>query len=42
MLALPVVSTLFGTLDFRSLFQTMSISSKLMWKSITGQPQGPG
>jgi hypothetical protein len=40
MFTLPVMDTVFGSLDYRSLWQTIAQSTVLMWRSITGQPQG--
>lgn len=42
MFLLPLVDTLFGTLDYRSLWRTTALSTKLMWRSITGRPQSGG
>jgi C-8 sterol isomerase len=39
MFSLPLVDTLFGTLDYRSLWRTMALSTRLMWRSLTGRPQ---
>lgn len=39
MFSLPVIDTVFGSLDYKSLWQTVAQSSVLMWRSITGQPQ---
>jgi len=38
MFALPVANTLFGTLDFRSLWKLVRNASRLMWRSLTHQP----
>jgi hypothetical protein len=38
MFALPVVNTLFGTLDFRSLWKLVRNASRLMWRSLTRRP----
>ncbi len=38
MFALPVINTLFGTLDFRSLWKLVRNASRLMWRSLTQRP----
>jgi hypothetical protein len=38
MFLLPVVNTLFGTLDFRSLGTLIWNGTRLMWRSITHRP----
>ena len=38
MFALPLVDTLFGTLDFRSLWKLIRVTVRLMWRSLTHRP----